>query len=430
MSQKIVLAYSGGLDTACILKILQLRGWDVVAFVADVGQREDFAEVIRRAESTGASDVVLTDLRREFVTDFIFPAVAGNAVYENRYLLGTALARPLIARRQVEVAREHGAAAVAHGATGKGNDQVRFELAYAALAPDLEVVSPWKEREFLARFKGRRDLLAFAAEQGIEIEASAEKPFSTDENLMHRSYESGILEDPFSPPPPDIFKLTRAPIDAPDHPARLEIHFQDALPTKVIDLESGAVHDDPLGLFLFLNDVAGRHAVGRIDMVENRFVGIKSRGVYETPGGTVLHHALRDLEGIAMDREVLRLRDALSPKFTELIYNGFWFSPEMDFIRAAFAKSEELIDGRVRLELFKGSVQIIGRESHSSLYDRELSSMDVEGGYDQVDARGFIKINSLRLKAHKLIIGVAGQDSEQRFESGAAPGRPRRETRR
>jgi argininosuccinate synthase len=410
MSERVVLAYSGGLDTACILKVLEERGWEVIAFVADVGQREDFDEITRRARATGAAEVVVSDLRREFVTDFIFPAVAGNAIYENRYLLGTSLARPLIARQQVEVARSKGATAVAHGATGKGNDQVRFELAYAALAPDLEIISPWKERAFLERFKGRQDLLAYAREKAIEIEASAEKPFSMDENLMHRSYESGILEDPLTPPPEEMFKLTRTPLEAPDEPARLEIHFEDAIPRRVVDLESNASREDPLELFLYLNEIGGRHGVGRVDMVENRFVGIKSRGVYETPGGTILHQALRDLEGIAMDREVLRLRDSLSPKFTELIYNGFWFSPEMDFIRAAFAQSEELIDGRVRLDLYKGGVSIRGRESHSSLYDRELASMDVEGGYDQADARGFIRINSLRLRAHKLILGRAAED--------------------
>jgi argininosuccinate synthase len=412
MSQKVVLAYSGGLDTACILKVLEERGWEVVAFVANVGQQEDLEAVAQRATATGASEVIVSDLRREFVTDFIFPAIAGNAVYENRYLLGTSLARPLIARAQVEAARATGASAVAHGATGKGNDQIRFEFAYAALAPDLEVISPWKERAFLERFRGRGDLLAYVAERGIEVEASAEKPFSMDENLMHRSYESGILEDPWATPPANMFKLTRAPREAPDEPATLEIEFKDAMPIRVVDLDSGTVCEDPLGLFIFLNEIAGRHGIGRVDMVENRFVGIKSRGVYETPAGTVLHFALRDLEGIAMDREVLRLRDSLSPTFTELIYNGFWFSPEMDFIRAAFAQSEELIDGRVRLSLYKGGMQILGRESHSSLYDRELSSMDVEGGYDQSDARGFIRINSLRLKAHKVILGSVAESED------------------
>ena len=410
--QRVVLAYSGGLDTACILKVLEQRGWDVIAFVADVGQREDFDRVARRAAANGASSVVVSDLKSEFVTDFIFPAIAGNAIYENRYLLGTALARPLIAKQQVAVARQLGATAVAHGATGKGNDQVRFELAYAALAPDLEVISPWKEREFLDRFQGRTDLLRYVAKHGIEVEASVEKPFSTDENLMHRSYESGVLEDPSQPPPSDMFKLTCSPLEAPSEPAHLEVHFEDAIPQRIVDLDTGATADGALELFERLNEVGGRHGIGRVDMVENRFVGIKSRGVYETPGGTILHHALRDLEGIAMDREVMRLRDSLSPKFTELIYNGFWFSPEMDFIRVAFARSEELIDGHVRLELYKGNVTILGRASHSSLYDRELASMDVGGGYDQADARGFIRINALRLGAHKLILRRTAKDDE------------------
>ncbi len=404
---KVVLAYSGGLDTACILKLLIQRGHEVIAFAADVGQQENFTEIEERALKTGAAKYIQEDLREEFVREYIFPAVAGNAVYENRYLLGTSLARPLIAKKQVELARREGADAVSHGATGKGNDQVRFELAFAALAPDLEVIAPWKESEFLERFKGRSDLLAFARQEGIEIEATAEKPYSTDENIMHRSYEAGLLEDPQVEPPADMYKLVQPLASTPDQPTNLAIHFKDAIPIRVVDRDAETSYEDPLALFQFLNEVGGRHGVGRVDMVENRFVGIKSRAVYETPGGTILHRALRDLEGIAMDREVLRLRDMLSPKFTELIYNGFWFSPEMDFIRAAFAQSEELIDGVVRLQLFKGNVVILGRESTSSLYDRELASMDVEGGYDQKDARGFIRINALRLKAHKLIVKKA-----------------------
>ncbi len=410
MPQKIVLAYSGGLDTACILKVLLQRGYDVVALVADVGQQEDFDEVAERARQTGASKVLVEDLRREFVTDFIFPAIAGNAVYENRYLLGTSLARPVIAKRQVEVALSEGATHLAHGATGKGNDQVRFELAYAALAPHLQVIAPWKERDFLARFRGRSDLIAYAREHDIPVEATAQKPYSSDENLMHRSYEAGLLEDPMLPPPADMFKLTRSPREAPDTPARLEIQFKDAVPVRMENLDDGTVHSDPLALFQYLNEMGGLHGVGRVDMVENRFVGIKSRGVYETPGGTVLHHALRDLEGLAMDREVLRLRDMLSPRFAEIIYNGFWFSPEMDFIQAAFRQSESLIDGRVQLQLYRGNVIPEGRTSESSLYDRELSSMDVAGGYDQEDARGFIRINALRLRAHKLILRKMGDE--------------------
>ncbi len=411
---RVVLAYSGGLDTACILKTLIDRGHEVIAFVADVGQKEDFEEIAERARRTGAHDVFVSDLRREFVTDFIFPAIAGNAVYENRYLLGTALARPVIAKRQVEVALEVGAGALAHGATGKGNDQVRFELAFAALAPRLEVIAPWKERAFLERFQGRSDLLAFAREHAIPVEATVEKPFSSDENLMHRSYEAGILEDPDVTPPEDMFKLTRSPQEAPDQPTRLAIRFKDAIPVEVENLEDGTVHTDPVELFEYVNQVGGANGVGRIDMVENRYVGIKSRGVYETPGGTILHHALRDLEGMAMDREVLRLRDMLSPRFAELIYNGFWFSPEMDFIQAAFRQSEKLIDGRVRLQLYRGGVSSVGRESSTSLYDQELSSMDMAGGYDQEDARGFIRINALRLRAHKLILRKAGEDTEPR----------------
>lgn len=413
-AKKVVLAYSGGLDTACILKVLLQRGYEVIALLADVGQRENFEELVKQAYETGASSVHVADLKREFVTDFIFPAIAGNAIYENRYLLGTSLARPLIARAQVELAIREGATHVAHGATGKGNDQVRFELAYAALAPDLEIIAPWKEREFLAMFEGRPDLLRFAREHAIPVEASAEKPYSSDENLMHRSYEAGMLEDPLTSAPEDMFRLTRSPMEAPDTPVAIEIHFKDAIPTRVMDKSSGREWTDPLALFEALNELGGAHAIGRVDMVENRFVGIKSRGVYETPGGTVLHHALRDLEGIAMDREVLRLRDTLSPWFSQFIYNGFWFSPEMDFIRAAFAQSEQLIDGRVLLELYKGNVIIKGRESTSSLYDKDLSSMDVEGGYDQADARGFIRLNALRLRAHELILRrSAGEEGSQ-----------------
>ena len=411
MSQKkVVLAYSGGLDTACILKTLLQQGYDVVAYVANVGQLEDFEDIERRARETGASDVFVEDLQAEFVTDFIYPAIAGNAVYENRYLLGTALARPVIAKRQVEVARRVGATAVSHGATGKGNDQVRFELAFAALAPDLEVIAPWKDPEFLARFQGRKDLLAFAAEHDIPVEATAEKPYSSDENLMHRSYEAGLLEDPLAVPPADMFKLTRALEKTPDSADRIVVRFKDAMPSEVEHLDDGTKIADPVALFAYLNDLGGRHGIGRIDIVENRFVGIKSRGVYETPGGTILHAALRDLEGIAMDREVRRLRDSLSPRFAEIIYNGFWFSPEMDFIEAAFRKSNALIDGDVRLSLFKGNVVIEGRSSPSSLYDQDLSSMDAAGGYDQEDARGFIRINALRLKAHRLIVEHAEED--------------------
>jgi argininosuccinate synthase len=411
-NKKVVLAYSGGLDTACILKDLQERGYDVIAYVADVGQQEDFDEIADRARATGAVKVFVEDLKHDFVTEFIYPAIAGNAVYENRYLLGTSLARPVIARRQVEIALAEDASAVSHGATGKGNDQVRFELAFAALAPSLEVISPWKEADFLARFQGRSDLLAYAKEHGIPVEATVDKPYSSDENIMHRSYEAGMLEDPAAIPPEDMFKLTRSIEDAPDAPSDITLHFEDAMPVRVVCEAEGVDITEPVALFEYLNDKGGEHGIGRIDMVENRFVGIKSRGVYETPGGTILHHAIRDLEGIAMDREVLRLRDMLSPRFAEIIYNGFWFSPEMDFIQAAFRQSEKLISGTVSLRLIKGNVICHGRTSTSSLYDQELSSMDVAGGYDQEDARGFIRINALRLRAHKLILRRTGEEEE------------------
>ena len=396
----VVLAYSGGLDTSCILKWLKQKGFNVVAFVADVGQEDDFEWVRENAVRIGADKVYVEDLRRELVTDYIFPAIRGNAIYEGRYLLGTSLARPLIAKRQVEIALEEGAGWVSHGATGKGNDQVRFELAYWALAPQIRVIAPWKEPEFLARFKGRSDLIAYAAEEGIEVEATLEKSYSMDENLFHKSYESGILEDPLMRPDKEMFKLCVDPRDAPDRETRIEIEFKDGTPVRVTNLEDGSEHTGPLAILTYLNDLGRLNGVGRIDIVENRFIGIKSRGIYETPGGTILHAAHRD---IAMDKEVMHLRDMLSPKFAETIYNGMWFSPEMEFLTAAVDKSQELIDGIVRLALYKGNVTTIGRSSPSSLYDQELSSMDIEGGFDQADSAGFLRVTALRLKAHRAI---------------------------
>jgi argininosuccinate synthase len=424
--QKIVLAYSGGLDTSCILKYLQEKGYQVVAFVADLGQDDDFSVLEKRARHQGAVAVHVKDLRRTFVTDYVFPAIAGNALYENRYLLGTSLARPLIARGQVEVALEEGAGWVSHGATGKGNDQVRFELAYAALAPHLRVLAPWKDPEYLRRFKGRTDLLRYAEQHGLELDVSVEKPWSTDENLMHKSYEAGLLEDPMRPPPDEMFDRTRSPMDAPDQAVDLELHFQDARPTRLVLPADGRTITDPLELFVALNRLGGEHGIGRVDMVENRFVGIKSRGVYETPGGTILFAAMRDLEGVAMDREVLRVRDLLAQRFAQLIYNGFWWSPEMDVIRAAFAQAERGVDGRVALRLYKGNVIPRGRESARSLYDRDLSSMDVEGGYDQTDARGFIRLNALRLRAHRRMQSAAkppGGAAAARATAGVAGGK-------
>lgn len=404
MKEKVVLAYSGGLDTSVILKWLDLKGYDVIAYVADVGQREDFELVREKALKTGASKVYVEDLKQEFVTDYIFAAARGNALYEGRYFLGTAIARPLIAKRQIEIAALEGADIVAHGATGKGNDQVRFELAYYALKPNVRVIAPWKNSEFLAEFKGRSDMIAFAEKWNIPVKASIAKSYSEDDNLMHISHEAGILEDPLFRPYEEIFSKTVSPMQAPDAETILEIEFADGYPTQVTNHSDGTVKRDPLELFTYLNQVGSANGVGRVDMVENRFVGIKSRGVYETPGATILWAAHRDLEGIAMDKEVMRIRDMLSPEFSELIYNGFWFSPEMDFLLSAFEKSQEKINGSVRLAIYKGNVTPIGRQSPISLYNQELSSMDVEGGYNAIDAEGFIRIHAIRLKAHNIVL--------------------------
>ncbi|UCF80642.1 MAG: argininosuccinate synthase [Acidobacteriota bacterium] len=402
--KKLVLAYSGGLDTSVILKWLIQKGYDVVCFVGNVGQKDDFQAVKRKALRTGASKVCVEDLREEFVTDFIFPALRGNAVYEGRYLLGTSLARPLLAKKQIRIAEQEGARYVSHGATGKGNDQVRFELTYYALNPKIKIVSPWKDPQFLRKFKGRGDLLAYAKKWKIPVKASVKKSYSEDENLMHISHEAGELEDPMYRPPEYVFSVTTSPRKAPNKETVLEIHFRDGTPVKVVNRNTGTVKTKPLDLFLYLNALGSRNGVGRVDMVENRFVGIKSRGIYETPGATILWHAHRDLESVAMDREVLRLRDMLIPRFSQLIYNGFWYSPEMDFLMSAFQKSQEAISGRVILSLYKGNVTTVGRESPTSLYDEKLSSMEVEGGFDATDSTGFINIHAVRLKAHHLVL--------------------------
>ncbi len=408
MKEKIVLAYSGGLDTSVILKWLINNGYDVVAFIADVGQGEDFEAAKKKAEVLGASKVYVSDLQGEFVTGYIFQALKGNAIYEGRYLLGTSLARPLIAKEQVAIAKKEGAQYVSHGATGKGNDQVRFEFAYAALAPDIKVFSPWKDSEFLSQFKGRSDMLAYAEKNGIHVKATSSKPYSEDDNLMHISHEAGILEDPSLAPEEHVYSKTKSPQEAPDKVTKIKIVFKDGLPIKVENLEDGTTKSDPLELYVYLNQLGSENGIGRMDMVENRFIGIKSRGIYESPAATILWAAHRDIEGVAMDKEVMHLRDMFTPKFSELIYNGFWFSPEMDFILSAINKSQELIDGEVTLQLYKGNVMCIARKSPTSLYNQELSSMDIEGGFDQRDSKGFIKINALRLKAHKVITNKRG----------------------
>lgn len=345
--------------------------------------------------------MIVKDLKKDFVENFIFKMIQMNAIYENRYLLGTSIARPCIAQAQITVAKEEGCNYCAHGATGKGNDQVRFELTWYALNPKMKVIAPWRMPEFFKRFPGRNALMEYAKEKNIPVDQTPKKPYSCDENLFHISYESGMLEDPSVSPNEDMFKMTTAIEKTPDTPDDIIIHFKDGIPVKVE--HDKVVKTDSLELFQYLNKVGSKHGVGRIDIVENRFIGIKSRGVYETPGGTILRHAHLDIEGVAMDKEVSKLRDLLVPKFSELIYNGFWFSPEMEFIWGAVKKSQEFITGWVKLRLFKGNVYVRGRYSPYSLYNEELSSMNVEGGFNPLDSDGFIKINAIRLQAHHAI---------------------------
>ncbi len=399
MSEKnrIVLAYSGGLDTSVILKwLVNEYDSDVIAYVADIGQKEDLQEAERKAWDTGACAVFIEDLRDEFVRDYVFPAISANAVYEGSYLLGTSIARPLIAKRQIEIAKREGAFAVSHGATGKGNDQVRFELTFYALHPDIKIIAPWREWDF----KSRTDLINYARENGIDVTVTEKKPYSCDRNLLHISYEGGILEDPWAEPPEDMFEMTVSPEAAPDQPVYVEIEFESGIPVSVDGKKLS-----PSALLGCLNDVAGANGIGRVDIVENRFVGMKSRGVYETPGGTVLHAAHRALESITMDREVMRLRDSLIPKISELIYYGFWFSPEMEMLSAAIRQSQKDVSGTVRLKLYKGNVTVCGRKSPNSLYSENLATFEEDSIYDQSDATGFIRLNSLRLSVKKLLEG-------------------------
>jgi len=388
--RRVCLAYSGGLDTSVILRwLIEEYRCEVVAFCLDVGQEEELSGLPEKAKATGAVDCVVRDAREEFVRDFVYPAIRGNAVYEGSYLLGTSLARPVIAKHQVEVARETGCDAVAHGATGKGNDQVRFELAYRALAPELAVIAPWREWDL----RSRTDCMAYAQKHGIPVTATIQKPYSMDRNLLHISYEGGVLEDPWRAPDEDMFVWTRSPRKAPDEPQELVIGFERGTPVSIDGQALG-----PAALLDRLNKVAGSHGVGRVDLVENRFVGMKSRGVYETPGGTVLHAAHRAVESITLDREVMHERDRLSPRFAELIYNGFWFSPEMEFLRAAIEKSQENVTGEARVQLYKGSAQITGRRSPVSLYSESTVTFeDSATEYRQSDATGFIRIQGQRL---------------------------------
>ena len=392
---KVVLAYSGGLDTsAMLLWIKETYGAEVVCFCADVGQGEELDGLEEKALKTGASKLYVEDLREEFVKEFVWTAVKANALYEGVYLLGTSLARPVIARKQIEIAQAEGADAVAHGATGKGNDQVRFELTYYALQPDIKVIAPWRHWDF----KGRADLIAYCATHDINVTATAEKPYSMDRNLMHISYEGGILEDPWTAPPEDIFLLTKSPENASDKAEEMIIEFEKGEPVAIDGVKFGAVD-----MLSKLNFIGGEHGIGRVDLVENRFVGMKSRGVYETPGVTILQAAHRALESITMDREVMRLRDSLGVKFAESIYYGFWFAPEFTILRSMIDQTQETVSGEVRIKLYKGNVTILGRKSPNSLYkERVVTFEDDAGAYNQLDAEGFIRLQSLRLRLRKM----------------------------
>ncbi|CAN5647204.1 argininosuccinate synthase [soil metagenome] len=392
---KVVLAYSGGLDTsAMLLWIKENYGAEVICFCADVGQGEELDGLEEKALKTGALKLYVEDLREEFVKEFVWTAVKANALYEGVYLLGTSLARPVIARKQIEIAQKEGADAVAHGATGKGNDQVRFELTYYALQPDIKVIAPWRHWDF----KGRADLMAYCAQHGINVTATAEKPYSTDRNLMHISYEGGILEDPWAAPPEDIFLLTKSPETASNTAQEITLTFEKGEPLAIDGEKYGAVD-----MLTKLNFIGGCHGIGRVDLVENRFVGMKSRGVYETPGVTILQAAHRALESITMDREVMRLRDSLGVKFAESVYYGFWFAPEFEIMRSMIEQTQETVSGEVRLKLYKGSVTILGRRSPNSLYkERVVTFEDDAGAYNQLDAEGFIKLQALRLRLRRM----------------------------
>ena len=400
---KIVLAYSGGLDTSIILKWFIEEGYDVVAYIADVGQVEDFDAAREKATKLGASAVYVEDLKEEFVTDYIFPAIKSQAIYEGRYLLGTSVARPIIAKRQIEIAAKENAQYVSHGATGKGNDQVRFELSYYALNPDIKVLAPWKMENFLEQFKGRTDMLDYADKFDIPIKASRAMPYSEDDNLLHISHEAGILEDPNAPCGEEVYSRSNSIKDTPDEAEILTIDFKEGLPISVTNGSTNVT--GALEIFEYLNELGTKHGIGRLDMVENRFVGIKSRGVYETPGGEILYKAHRDLEGLVMDREVMKIRDKLSIDVAHMIYNGFWFAPEFDFLMTAMDKAQEVVNGTVQIQLYKGMAYPLARTSQNALYDPLQSSMDEEGGYDQKDADGFIKINAVRLMNNTKVHG-------------------------
>ena len=392
---KVVLAYSGGLDTSVILKwLIETYKCEVIAFAADIGQGEELDRIEENALNTGAVKVYIDDLKETFVKDYVFPAFRANAVYEGQYLLGTSLARPLIAKRQMEIAEIEGADAVSHGATGKGNDQVRFELGYFAHDPNIKIVAPWREW----RLNSRSELIAYAEKHGIKVPTTRAKPYSTDRNLLHISFEGGELEDPWKQPSKEMYTLTVSPQDAPDKPEIMEITFQQGDPVAI-----NGKSMSPANLLLELNRMGGRHGIGRADIVENRFVGMKSRGVYETPGGTILRAAHMAVESITMDREVMHMRDALIPKYAEMVYYGFWFSPEMRLLQNMINQTQENVSGVVRLELYKGCCSVLGRKSDESLYREDFATFEDDSVYSQKDAEGFIRLNALRLRIHKML---------------------------
>ena len=392
---KVVLAYSGGLDTSVILKwLIETYHCEVVAFSADIGQGEELDHLDEKAKQTGAKSVYIDDLREEFVKDYVFPAFRANAIYEGQYLLGTSLGRPLIAKRQMEIAAMEGADAVSHGATGKGNDQVRFELSYFAIDPAIKIIAPWREWDL----NSRSALMAFAEKHGIPVPTTADKPYSTDRNLLHISYEGGILEDPWNPPPEDMFTLSVSPKEAPDTPEEIDITFEKGDPVAV-----NGQSMSPAALLAELNKLGGRHGIGRDDIVENRFVGMKSRGVYETPGGSILRKAHMAIESITMDREVMHLRDSMIPRYAEMVYYGFWFSPERELLQKMIDDTQQNVNGVVRLELYKGNCRVIGRKSEDSLYNEDFATFEDDTVYQQQDAEGFIRLNALRLRIKKMM---------------------------
>ncbi len=391
---KIVLAYSGGLDTSVLLKwIKDTYQAEVICFAADIGQGEELSGLKQKAVKTGASKIYIDDLREEFARDFVFPMIRAGGIYESGYLMGTSIARPLIAKRQVEIAVKEGADAIAHGATGKGNDQVRFELTAYALRPGIQVIAPWREERFRTEFPGRQAMIDYCAAHKIPVEATAKKPYSMDRNLLHISFEGGILEDPWNEPPADMFKLSVSPEQAPAKPEYVEVTFKAGNAVAVNGQKLS-----PLGVMLTLNKLGGKHGVGRIDMVENRYVGMKSRGVYETPGGTILHRAREAVEQVTMDREVLHLRNQLVPQYAKLIYNGFWYAPERELLQTALDEAASVVTGTARLKLYRGNCTVVGRKAPKSLYDPKMVSFEGSGGYNQSDATGFIKLNALRLR--------------------------------